>query len=196
MGGEEKMRVSMTKVGPRTARRIQIKNQKSRKNKMRMAAMLLGVCVVLAMVVPAFAVKPNGPAAYNGLNRGNDSVNHLELYEKDQTTWEPIEGGASGRLTFNKAKNTFVLNANGLEGSTDYALIRYKDPWPGENYIIARGSTNKDGNLHLSGNWEIWTDKIWVVLGADIDGDAGDMTMDVFNAWHGSEYLFEYNVLQ
>src|SRR3989344_8342402 len=90
--------------------------------------LVLLIGLMLVMTVAVMAVKPNGPAAYNGLNKGNSDVRHLELYEKD-SNWDPVVGGAFGRLTFDS--DSFVFNGHGLEAATDYTLVRYKDPWPG-----------------------------------------------------------------
>ena len=130
---------------------------------------------------------PQGPA-------GNSQVEHLYLYEKNPSDWSIIEDGAWGKMTFKKDKNTFVLNGHGLEPNTEYALIHYMENWP-EAHVIVRGYTNDLGDIHLSGSWDVWTMKLWLVLGSDITGDGGDKVIDNFTAWNPTEYLFEHHVL-
>ena len=108
---------------------------------------------------------------------------HLYLYEKDPSDWSIIEGGAWGRV--NKGK---VFVGHGLEPNTEYCLINYIDPWGSQNTILACGTTNNGGELHLQGDFAV-SGKIWLVLDSDIDG-SGYMT-----GWNPTEYLFEYDVL-
>lgn len=151
---------------------------------------LVTVALLVMIATPAFAVKPNGPAAYNGLNKGNSNVHHLELYEKD-SEWAPVVGGAFGRMSFNTVKGTFTANGHELEPNTEYALIRYMDTWPNA-YVLARATSDDYGNIHLAGDWGTWADKFWIVLGSNVSGEAGDTTVDTMTGWNPAEYLFEY----
>ena len=127
----------------------------------------------------------------------------LSLYEKDPDTWEVVEGGARGRLVYQAAgsKFHFTFNGHGLEPNTEYSLIYYADPWPGDHpgAFIASGTTNHRGCITLNGRVEIDTDipnsgdanypdggKIWLVLSSDYDVVAKAMI-----AWNPTEYLFE-----
>ncbi len=127
----------------------------------------------------------------------------LSLYEKDPNTWEVIDGGARGRLIYNVAgsKFNFKFNGRGLEPKTEYSLIYYADPWPGDNpgAFIARGRTNSRGRITMAGRVDLDTDipndsdanyldggKIWLVLSSDYDAAARTMI-----AWNPTEYLFE-----
>ncbi len=146
---------------------------------------MLGLALALNAVQ---AVKPNGPAAYNGLNKGKSDIGHLELYQKNLTTWQPVEDGAFGRMTFNESD--FVFNGHGLKTKTDYTLIRYNDPWPGKTVCLASGTSNDEGNLHLRGAMQEGGPKVWLVLSGDVK--CGDKMV----GWHGADYLFEYDLLQ
>ncbi|MCK4692295.1 MAG: hypothetical protein KAT23_01605 [Anaerolineales bacterium] len=127
----------------------------------------------------------------------------LSLYEKDPDTWEDIEGGAWGRLIYRVAGSKFHFTFNGrdLEPKTEYSLIYYADPWPGDNpgAFIASGTTNNRGRVTMTGQVELNTDipegadenypdggKIWLVLSSDYDAAARTMI-----AWNPTEYLFE-----
>lgn len=144
-------------------------------------AMLLG-----SMAVPAFAVKPNGPSAVNGLAHPGQA-SQLYLYEKDPSTWNVVEGGAWGKMTF--SADSFVFNGHGLEANTDYTLIRYNDPWPGSPVCLASGTSNNGGNINLSGDMQSGGPKVWLVLSSDVNCGVG------MSGWHPTEYLFEYNTI-
>ena len=92
------------------------------KNKTILFGSVLVAALMLASV--AVAVKPNGPSAYNGLNKGKSSVKHLYLYEKD-SSWNVVPGGAWGKMRFDD--DSFVFNGHGLASGTDYTLIYYPD---------------------------------------------------------------------
>lgn len=147
------------------------------------------------LAIPVLAVKPNGPAASNGLNKGKSPVQHLELYQKDPETWQPVEDGRWGRMTFDL--DSFIFNGHKLIPGEEYALIVYdqgddknENEWPGEGPILAQGVANNGGNLNLSGELTLCFNeaKIWLVLAADVNADDGTM-----KAWHPTEYLFEYD---
>jgi len=144
------------------------------------------VLSLLLVATPALAIKPNGPAADHGLNNPGP-VKHLELYEKDPSTWQPVDGGAWGRLTFSAA--SFVFNGHGLEAGEDYTLIRYQDPWPGSPVCLGSGTANEGGNLNLSGDMLSGSPKVWLVLSSDVSCGTA------MTGWHPTEYLFEYDLI-
>ncbi len=162
-----------------------------------MKKLIIGLVAALTLVslmaVPVFAAGKDGPA-------GNSNIGHLYLYEKDASTWEIVENGAWGKMTYNLSGETFdlVFNGKGLDAREDYSLIYYADPWPGTGgALLASGIANNGGNLNLKasedvGNIPVDEDankdggKIWLVLTADYDADAGKMT-----AWNPTKYLFE-----
>lgn len=152
-----------------------------------MKKVLAVLCALMVMAIAVTAVKPNGPAAYNGLNKGGSDVQHLELYEKD-ADWNPVVGGANGRLNFDS--DSFVFTGHGLENGTDYTLIRYTDPWPGSPVCLAAGTANNGGNVQLKGEMLDGGSKVWLVLSDDVDCDNAAMV-----GWNPSEYLFEYALI-
>lgn len=164
--------------------------------------MVFGIFVSLSLLVvtPAFAKGPNGPA-------GNSNKAHLYLYEKNPAGWTIVEGGAWGKMTYNQSGPTFdyVFNGHGLQPNTDYSLIYYADPWPGNHpgALIVSGTSNGGGNINLNGSTDIGTDipnvsdtnylfgggKIWLVL-------SSDYTANAMTVWNPAEYLFEHNLIQ
>jgi hypothetical protein len=98
----------------------------------------------------------------------------------------------------------FVFNGHGLEAGSDYTLIYYPDPWPGNGLIcLGSGTANKGGEVHIAESPEIdflpvvlddnFPDgaKIWLVLSADVDCIAQEMI-----GWNPKEYLFEDDLIQ
>ena len=175
--------------------------------------------VVMSVVAvgTAIAVK-NGPA-------GNSNTANLNLYEKNPSDWSIVDGGAWGMMKYNLAGPEFEydFNGKGLEPNTDYSLIYYADKpdrfvnWGGNNpgALIASGTSNGGGNIHLGGSTELNMDlphqndanaditehdycgppdyyttctgaKIWLVLSSDYNPTTRTMT-----AWNPTEYLFE-----
>ncbi len=147
------------------------------------------------MMSPVIAGK-HGP-------KGKSNVAHLYLYEKAPDTWEIVEDGAWGKMKYNLSGSTFdfVFNGHGLEANTDYSLIYYADPWPGDNpgALIAGGTTNDESNIHLSGSVDLGMDlphpddendraKIWLVTSSDYDGSK-------MVGWNPTEYLFEQDLI-
>ena len=89
---------------------------------------------------------------------GKSNIAHLYLYQKDaEGDWSVVDGGAWGKMKYNLNGSTFdfVFNGHRLEPDTGYSLIYYADPWPGVNggagALIASGTADEDGNIHLEG---------------------------------------------
>ncbi|MGC9554521.1 MAG: hypothetical protein ACP5EK_04340, partial [Thermoplasmatota archaeon] len=78
---------------------------------------------------------PAWPLDYNGLM---DTYGELRY-------WEAGEGFS------------FEFTGYQLDDNTDYSLIYYADPWPGNNpgVLIDEGTTDDDGYLHLEGDVEL-----------------------------------------
>ena len=139
-------------------------------------------------------------AAYNGLNKGN-GAEHLYLYEKDPETWQIVDGGSWGKLTFLPNRDRFVFNAHHLEPSVLYDLINYApetnwtepdiNPWPGPDSVsIASGNVNSGGNMHMRGTWDAeYSGKFWLVL-------SGDFSESGMIGWNPTDYLFEYDLIK
>jgi len=142
---------------------------------------------------------------------GKSNVALLYLYEKEELTppdpsnpWPIVEDGAWGKMKYNLSGSTFdfVFNGHGLEPGTDYTLIYYPDPWPGNGLIcLGDGTANVDGDVHIMGSVDTGdlptTDdaaplggaKIWLVLSSDVDCDVEMI------GWNAAEYLFEGDVI-
>lgn len=121
------------------------------------------ICAIMASVIVSGVVMAkgkDGPA-------GNSNVGHVDLFQKDTAgDWSILKGGAKAEVKYNLAGPQFCykVNARGLMAETDYCLIYYADPWPGDGNthstggLIASGTTNKGGSLHLQGCAELNTD--------------------------------------
>jgi len=106
---------------------------------------MIGILVLSVFVIPAFAKGTNGQA-------GKSNKAHLNFYEKDSNTWEIIQNGAFGTMTYDLTGETFnyVFNGHGLTAGDEYELIYYPDPWPGEGLLcLGSGIANEDGDVHL-----------------------------------------------
>lgn len=134
----------------------------------------------------------------------------------DPTWWAPVLGDDTyGVLTYKRASGEFVysFDGQGLAPSTDYKLIYYADPWPGDGMsgvtgaLIAKMTTDIYGDVSVSSSVELNTDlpnpddanhpdgaKIWLVLDADYststEGAQGHMT-----GWNPGDYLFEMRLI-
>ena len=99
---------------------------------------ILMVLVISVMVLPSFSSADGG-----GGDGGQSTINTLILDNKDSTTWQRITDGKYGVFTYNSSGPTldWTLNAVGLTTGTDYSLIYFADPYPG----------NKPGALIWSG---------------------------------------------
>lgn len=165
------------------------------------------VVVALALSVLVIADQPpKGPHGGAG-PAGKSNTAFLELLEKDPETWEIVEGGAWGKMQYNPVGSTcdFKMNGHGLEPDTDYTLIHYPEPqttWPWPVNVLAQGTTNGGGNIHVEGSVDPQADspvdndadppvgqKIWLVLTADINND-GELA-----GWNPAEYLFEQRLI-
>jgi len=192
-----------------------MKWEKRRIYRVRKQLLVVGLLVMLLSMtaVPSFAQEngsdqePKGPPSKI---RGKSNVAHVLLVKKD-ADWIAMWPGAFGILKYNLAGPEFkyLFNGHGLTPKTEYNLIYYADPWPGNfpGALIDSGMTNNGGNLHLKGSIDLEMDlpdpadanhpeydpepllagaKIWLVLSSDYDGDK-------MTAWNPYEYLFEYD---
>ncbi len=112
----------------------------------------------------------------------------LLLFAKNPSTWSIIKNGAHGKLVYREATGNFTLTATGLQPQSSYALVRYADSPPNGD-IVARGYSNENGSLELSGIWKNWTKKFWVVAGDDVSGSVGEYGK--LKSWRPDRYLFE-----
>ena len=190
----------------------------------RLKPLSILILLIVSMFAPVAMAKPGSDkglhkgkdkqkdkhlkAAYNGLNKGN-GAKHLYLYEKDPETWEIVENGSWGKITYIPKHEKFIFNGHRLEPGVAYDLINYApgvdwsmepypNPWPGDNSTeIASGLANEGGNVHLKGSWngttgeETWDidGKVWLVPSYDFLLGTGMI------GWNPTEYLFEYDLL-
>jgi len=132
----------------------------------------------------------------------------LVLENKD-ASWNEINGdGIKGVLWFGSSSYEFKYQffAKGLAADTDYSLIYYADPWPGDNgAVIANFTSNGSGRIPKwqTGSVELYTSlpcalddnyptgaKIWLVPTSFLT--AGDMPM---LGWNRAAMLFERNLI-
>lgn len=130
--------------------------------------------------------------------------------------WQIIDDTLSGTLTYNMTGPTFDYTFSGRapQQDTDYCLIYYADPWPGDGSggagrLIGCGKTGSNNrNISFTGSVDLGTDlphtsddnhpqgaKVWLVLKSDYSntnnpGASGEMTR-----WSPSEYLFETGLI-
>ena len=188
----------------------------------KLIAISLAVVLVLTLGAGvALAAGKHGPA-------GKSNIAHLYLYEKNPADWSIVDGGAWGKLKYNLSGSTFdfVFNGHGLQPNTEYSLIYYADfedryaNWGGNNpgALIATGTTNPGGQLHLAGSPELNMDlphpddangditnwdysgppdyyehatgaKIWLVPSDCYDG------VNKVTAWQPTRFLFETDLI-
>lgn len=115
----------------------------------------------------------------------------LTLYAKDPLTWKIRPGGAQGTLTYNEQTGLFNFTARKLKPIFRYVLVRNGGITPTGD-LLAQGTTNKAGELRLSGSWHDWTGKIWLVSGNDLTSSGTRVTLI---DWRPEQYLFEEKVL-
>jgi len=135
--------------------------------------------------------------------------------------WPILSTERWGQMQYNVLGDKFRFSFEGkkLVPDTDYTLIYYPDPWPGENLIcLGNGTSNKGGNLQIHGDVEIIVDeapsglpasydgnfkpasessgavgaKIWLVRSADVDCSS-DLPQMI--GWTPQDYLFEGNLI-
>ena len=123
----------------------------------KIAILIIALMATSLIASLALAGGPQGQA-------GKSNTAHLYLYEKD-SNWEIVEDGAWGKMKYNLSGPTFdfVFNGHELDPDADYCLIYYADKpdrfvdWGGDNpgALIASGTSNEGGNIHLAGSIEL-----------------------------------------
>lgn len=147
----------------------------------------------------------------------------LYLFQKEPVEvgpWPVVHGGAWGVLKYNLwgKKFNFDFHGRNLASRTNYTLIYYPDPWPGEGLIcLGSGKSTPSGNLNIhdhnfdigtslpkpgeenDANWKAWYPsgavgaKIWLVLSSDVN--CGENSPQQMTGWNPDDYLFEYNLI-
>ncbi len=149
---------------------------------------------------------PNTSQIHRVGRAGKSHVGHMYLFQKDPDEWNILESGAWGKMryTVEGPQFDFVFNGHGLEPGTDYTLIYYPDPWPGEGLVcLGQGIVNDGGNIHIMGSPETGSlpreqdenydegAKIWLALSDDVSCDPAGMVEENFEY-----YLFEYDLIE
>lgn len=157
---------------------------------------------------------PQGPTGPQGLQgpAGQDAP-VLGLVAKvkvgEPNVWEWTGNSAIGGILHYTASGPtfyYILSAFGLQASTSYSLVYYKDPidqsqWATQHsvLVIATGTTTSDGIMFLIGENAIGSipqvgdpnapgAKIWVVPTSYITGDK-------ITTWNPANILFEHNLI-
>ena len=171
-----------------------------------MKKIILSIVVAL-MLVSIIALPVVGAPA----GKVNNNSQNLYLYPKeyaDEDEWTTLwEQGAWGKYNYSFGLDgqtiSGVFNGRKLTPDTEYTLISYNDPWGADPQVAIIGSstTDKTGNVHITGSADLGADvaspvydwngagdgnKIWLVLTDDISGTQ-------FDAWNPGSYLFENN---
>jgi len=171
----------------------------------RRVCSIIAAGAVLATVVSPVLAGDGPKRGRDRLQAGKSNIGHLYLFEKDPETWEPIKGGAFGKMTYRLEWSSFrfVFNGHRLEPDLSYTLIYYPDPWPGNGLIcLGEGVADEYGDVHIQNEVDTgslpaeWDDnygdgaKIWLVASDDVDCD-----MEYMIGWNPTEYLFEYQLM-
>jgi len=168
--------------------------------------------LILVLIVLLIGTLFVGVLAGPSGQAGKSNVALLYLYQKtcdNSPDWPIVEDGAWGKMKYNLSgpEFDFVFNGHGLVEGTEYTLIYYPDPWPGNGLIcLGSGTVNEEGNIHIADSVEIDTDlpidtddndgaKIFLVLSDDVDCEGQVMT-NWTGPWPGNLeglniYLFE-----
>ncbi len=160
---------------------------------MRKLFAILGALLAITFAIPAFA-------GYSG----RSSIFQLYLYEKDPITWQIVEDGAWGKMTYNTATGKFVFNGHGLEPYEGYTLInfaRVDGEWPATINILGQGDADEECNVHIMGKYAFANLKPDTTPGADESGAkiwlvlTEDVVYGKLADWNPSAYLFEYELI-
>ena len=119
----------------------------------------------------------------------NQNYAKVDLFEKDLSTWEIIEDGASGTLVYSGKQ--FAFNGRGLEAGVSYTLIRYLDPWAThEATCLGTAEARANGNLIINGEMLEGGPKVWLVPTSDVNCETKKI-----NWANPIEYLFEHHLI-
>ena len=81
--------------------------------------------VLLTLVLAGTTVLARGGPSGRA---GKSMMSHLYLFEKDPETWDIVDDGAWGKMSYDC--DSFVFNGHGLEPEEEYELINYA------NYLV------------------------------------------------------------
>lgn len=129
------------------------------------------------------------------------------LLENKNPDWTVIEDNIQATVTYTPVGQHFDYSLVGTVGETDtdYSLIYYGDPWPGNNpgAFLGEGTSDVEGSIEFEGSVTIHEGlpiapdenypegaKLWLVPSEDYDPESNAMT-----AWNQASYLYEYNLI-
>lgn len=170
------------------------------------------ITCITAVLITGLVILPAAYSAGPSDVSGSSSVGHQYLYEKDPATWEIVPDGAWGKMKYFTARPNFefVFNGHGLVPGTEYKLVYFPDPWPGEGLVcLGTQTANAFGDVHIqssvptgdlpnAGDYNgmedppgcttcIYGAKIWLVLSGDAVCGSGSRMI----SWHPADYIFE-----
>jgi hypothetical protein len=125
-------------------------------------AVLMAI-IMLTVITSSAMASSKGSGHY----KHEAKVGKLFLFQKCDENGCPEEGAGPwpilptarwGQIQYNLLGDKFRFSFEGkkLVTNTDYTLIYYPDPWPGDKLIcLGTGKTNRCGNLQIHGDMEI-----------------------------------------
>ncbi len=112
----------------------------------------------------------------------------LLLFAKNPASWTIVKDGGNGKLIYRETTGEFTLTASRMVPRSSYTLVRYAEK-PPQVEILAVKESDTRGNLEMSGVWQNWTKKFWLVPSVDVKGSVG--SIGSLTAWRPDRYLFE-----
>ncbi len=140
--------------------------------------------------------------------RGEAWLDFKQAEKSPEEYWKVKNpGNPAGTLTYivKHPEFDYGFTASGLQNNTEYSLIYYADPWPGNNpgALIGTATTDGTGNIAMSDSVELNMSfpapgdlnhpdgaKIWLVPSSDYDDSTNELT-----AWNPDTYLFEIGLI-
>ncbi len=156
---------------------------------------IIAICVALLFIATigasVSAKVPVSSTIYGGTN----------LYEKDPSTWEVVEGGAYGFFIYVASGyyhfSQFIVldviircKVIGLNADTEYAIITYHEDWPNFDLIHTETTDYSGSFIAVTTINDIPYDKVWVVPTSGLN-----LVTEQFLSWNPTEILFENNLL-
>jgi hypothetical protein len=184
------------------------------------------VLLTIALVASSASVLAGGNSQKGNRDKAADDnpLVALYLYEKENPCfdspdcWAHVEGGAWGKIKYNKDGSGWTFTGHGLIPGEYYTLISYEDgfdntssdvwtttdhcnPWPGPATVcIDNGKADKRGRVRLFGGDNFLSvydgEKIWLVPSDAVDcGGVGMTEWPTPFETEASDWLFEDNLV-
>lgn len=149
------------------------------------------IILALSLLVPGHALSDRKGPADGAAARSQTPQKTLRLFAKNPSTWKIIPGGAKGLLSFDENTGRFTFTAEKLKSLREYSLVRHSD---GETLgdLLAAGRSDQAGRLSLTGTWQVWSGKVWLVPSEHTAPSSGRLRL---TAWRPKQVLFEEKVL-